>query len=903
MNNEKVQSMVSELRVIQTVTGSLKAAIRKKKDDFTTYGMLTTEMEGVITAAGSLLEEEHKDHQIGVRHSCVKKKIIPWYFGPDESSLHWPKLREYLRVSKDRSPEMINEMDSTSSEIVSRLGNPNSPEFSVRGLVVGYVQSGKTGNMTAVIAKAVDAGYNMVIVLAGLTEKLRLQTDQRLLDDIRNRNRESWRPYSTIENDFQIPPEKSFEAHENIVHFIVLKKNTSERKDNPGEFTGPLGKLLKTIESTPPITRKRLKVLIIDDECDQASVNSANNDFDVTTINSCLRRMLRYLPCVSYIGYTATPFANVLINPYANDSARINGEQLDDLYPSDFITSLPRPIGYFGAKEIFGRQPADAENPTIEESGLDVVREVPKSDATMLLPKNAKERKSFSPSMPKTLEDSILYFLTACCVRHERGQSEQHMTMLIHTAAHTIMHERVASLVEDWLGLHRSNLKNPDSPIWQRALTLYVNEMSAVEGSFPDTPAVSSKLLHRFLPRVLEKLEFPIENGISSDRVDYDKSARTYIVTGGSILARGLTLEGLTVSYFLRGARQYDTLLQMGRWFGFRLNYGDLPRIWMAKPLKKNFHNLISVEEHVREDIKRYISQKSTPEELAVSIPLIPGMAITGAAKMKHAVQARLSYFGSVKQTTRFRHHDKDWVSKSWNAGNELILTGEGLNLRDTEIKDRLIYREIPLTAIRRFIRELPDSGHEDLKPDYLIPFLNEAEKSNMLTHWNIAVFEPRNPTKESSQVLGKRKVNTVNRSALSNSSIHEEVCIGALISRSDILYDLPDGIARPSSNSAWSAFQDIRKEVAGNTPLLILYAIHHDSKVRRTAQTGVREDLNAVDDLLGFSLVFPAVAENDPLAKSAVEVQIRPPTEDDIEAADDIERDLTDIEHQDESE
>ncbi|MFN3847764.1 MAG: beta-1,4-mannanase, partial [Paracoccaceae bacterium] len=162
----------------------------------------------------------------------------------------------------------VRGIDDASNEVVSLLENPRDParsQFSCRGLVVGHVQSGKTANMTAVIAKALDSGYDTVIVLAGLTNKLRHQTQLRLYSDLVRRNPLNWQVLTSneVDRDFRAPPQGGFLSHSDKAQLAVIKKNVS-----------PLGELRKAIRETLPAVLQQLRVLVIDDECDQASVNS-----------------------------------------------------------------------------------------------------------------------------------------------------------------------------------------------------------------------------------------------------------------------------------------------------------------------------------------------------------------------------------------------------------------------------------------------------------------------------------------------------------------------------------------------------------------------------------------------------------------------------------------------------
>ena len=559
--------------------------------------------------------------RIEILHNYSVLRSRPrWYFGPKSTDLHWPAVREFLLNAKNWLEVDIDAIDEASNEVVSLLEDPTQDRFSCRGLVVGHVQSGKTANMTAVAAKALDAGYDTVIVLAGLTNKLRFQTQLRLFDDLVRRNPMNWQVLTPNEQDrdFRAPAQGGFLSHVDKAQLAVIKKNVS-----------PLRELKHAVERTLPAVRSKLRILVIDDECDQASINSARGELDMTAINRRIRELLSLLPAVTYVGYTATPFANVLINPY-----RAEGQELDDLYPRDFITALPRPASYFGTERLFGVTPSDSDDVQPEEEGLDMIRDVPIEEEAFLQPQSRRDRDTFQPVMTNSLETAILYFLACCAARHERGDGERHMTMLVHTSAYVIAHERVATLIHSWVDVNRRRIVDQESNLGQRIRQVWTAEQHRIPANITDAPAVPVDRIFENLPTVLDTIEFPVENGASDDRIDYTGQTKTYIVVGGSILARGLTLEGLTVSYFLRTTNQYDTLLQMGRWFGYRSRYEDLPRIWMPEELRLRFRALAGVEQEIRDDIEQYRRQNLTPMDAAVRIRAIPGMAITAANRI-----------------------------------------------------------------------------------------------------------------------------------------------------------------------------------------------------------------------------------------------------------------------------
>ena len=801
------------------------------------------------------------------RHSVIRRRP-QWYFGPRPGDYHWPAVRTYLTDVKRWGESDIASIDDASNEVVALLENPSQDgQFSGRGLVVGHVQSGKTANMTAVIAKALDAGYDTVIVLAGLTNKLRHQTQVRLFNDIVSRNPMHWQPLTSnqIDEDFVAPPGGGFLSHTDKAQLAVVKKNVS-----------PLSELKKAVGATIPLALSRLRVLIIDDECDQASVNSSTGELQISAINQHIRELLSLLPRASYVGYTATPFANVLINPYAKD-----GEELDDLYPKDFITALPRPATYFGAEQLFGREPSNADEPGPGDEGLDMIRTVPDEEADLLQPPSKHAVDEFQPDMVPSLEDAILYFLACCAARRARGDADQHMTMLVHTSVYVVMHNQLAALIRGWRGKHAACLSGRTGRVTRRLEELWSSERNRIPADITASPPVKLPEIIEHLPEVLEGVEVAVENGSSEDRIDYGGKPRTYIVIGGSILARGLTLEGLMVSYFLRSSTQYDTLLQMGRWFGYRARYEDLPRIWTTEDLKLRFRALAGIEDEIRSDIAQYRLQDLTPMDAAVRIRTIPGMAITGAAKMRHASQCAISFWGAHRQTFRYNHRDRAWLQRNWKAGAELVGLAEALGCRDTTSADRKLWLDVPKTSIISFFETYQTHDtHADLAERFIVGFLNSEDAR--LDRWNIGIVEPRRTHTPSRQLGTVGSIRLVSRARLKDGGSVAD--IKALMSRADIGLDCPN---LPTDGS-WRELKAARQEQVGDIPLLLLYGINKDSAPQTDSK--VRCTLDAVHDVLGYGVVFPgSVAEGG----GYVSVEIEPLSADEIDAKDAEEQDL----------
>lgn len=877
MSKSQVNQFIRNIREKLPTYGTPEECSAKIKEELgDLFASVPPEIVAHIDAACAIVKEQIEDVEI-LRRSSIIKPREDWYQGPSAQDRHWPALESYLREKKKWADEAVDSIDETSSEVVSLLANPGKEQFCARGLVVGYVQSGKTANMTAVIAKAVDAGYNLIVLLGGMTNKLRAQTQRRLLTDIVDRHRHLWQLYTTAEDDgdFVVPRNQQFTMPvAGRAQLAVMKKITSR-----------LNAFHKTIQETPPTILRELKVLLIDDECDQASVNSSREDYDMTKINAAIRKIIRDLPAVTYVGYTATPFANVFINPYPN-----NGEDLDDLYPEDFITALPRPEEYFGTREVFGVDPVDAGDERESESGRDMIHIIPDSEVEFLRPKRAADRKEFSPLITKSLEEAILWFIAASAIRRERGQTESHMTMLVHSSPHIVQHERMAEAIGDWIALNGKALRAGGGEAFERLKEVAETELDRVP-PVKETHQIRpemEEMIGRF-GEVLDELRIAVENGESERRLDYEGDPKTYIVVGGAVLARGLTLEGLCVSFFLRTAKQYDTLLQMGRWFGYRIGYEDLPRLWTTRDLASSFRALAHVEEEIREDIAVYRERNTTPQEFAVKVRAIPGMAITSATKMRHAYRTCISYEGRHVQTIRFDHRDETVVSGNWTAGAKLI-DSIGAE-RFGPAKGGRLASEVDASMVRKFLTSYQIcSEHMDLKKDHLLGFIDNTSKG--MPEWNVGLIEPGKGDRSEFPLGDVGGVKMVNRSKLKtdgndDSESNEDKTfadIKALMSKSDILLDAE---TRPESLKGLGWFE--LKTHRPGVPLLLLYPIKADSEPVKKSKT--RTGLNAVGDLLGIGIVFPGEVNR---SGDYFEVNLEAPTPeqlDEEEAEEDVDQ------------
>lgn len=598
----------------------------------------------------------------------------------------WERYRRYLLHEKAWSPEVVRNLDNTTDEILELLEDPRKRDrpFDRKGLVVGYVQSGKTANFTGLINKAIDAGYKLVIVLGGIHNSLRSQTQMRLDEEVLGFETSRKMSVSDEElesrrigvsrligekfvnigfltsrdekGDFSRKIARTISIQPGDVPFLLVVKKNATVLNNVLNYFRNDSPLASKSPDVPYKTVKNVPFLLIDDEADQASVNTGDlvdedgkfiSDYDPTKINRLIRELYVTFEQRTYVGYTATPFANI----FAHDSAE-HSKYGAELFPSSFIISLPKPSNYFGPTEVFG---LGEDTP-----GHPVVRVV--TDGERLVIDNHK--KDFRPAVvPDSLRTAIYSFLISTAIRRVRGQTKVHNSMLVHVTRFTAVQKKIKDLVEEEkdrirrairYGEGSSSVLNKLHRVWVED---YVPTTSFMRPEEPQESweRISSEFLH-----VIESIKVKEINGSAGDILDYKEhkaDGLNVIVVGGDKLSRGLTLEGLTVSYYLRNSKMYDTLMQMGRWFGYRLGYEDLCRIYTTEDLISWFQHIAVATEELREEVERMANAKATPADFGLRVRSHPTMLVTSQLKMKSGTQVKISYDGTLTETTIF---DKD---------------------------------------------------------------------------------------------------------------------------------------------------------------------------------------------------------------------------------------------------
>ena len=570
---------------------------------------------------------------------------------------YWGRYRNFLLHQKRFAPEVVAEIDKDTHRIVGYLENPAKPgPWDRRGMVMGHVQSGKTGNYIGVVTKAADAGYRVVIIMAGVHNKLRNQTQQRL--------DEGFVGYDTgagIGPSGRIP--------------TGVGKDDSSRQ--PTTFTNTISDFKKSIAEQVSVPIKNLRepvvlvikknmhtlrnliewlrthnahhlhastieesMLLIDDEADNASINIRNHMEEVSTINGLIRELLTLFERSAYVGYTATPFANIFIDP-SNADEMVEG----DLFPRDFIVSLNAASNYFGAAAVFG------------PNGGDVVREV--DDHRDLLPMSHKQNHRVT-ELPHSLYDAVRAFLLVKAIRFARGQLRVHNSMLVNVSRFVAVQRQVRNVIHAFLASVQGSVRVhgalPDED------SVLDSELAALrrvfKREFAETCGVEWKDVRAQLLDAVEAVQVVEINGQSPDSLmyaEYAESGWTVIAVGGFSLSRGLTLEGLSVSYVLRRSMMYDTLFQMGRWFGYRDDYGDLCRVWMPEEARGWYEHIAESIEELRDELIRMESAGATPREFGLKVRSHPdALLVTARNKMGSGTKQRvkISLANSFIETT-----------------------------------------------------------------------------------------------------------------------------------------------------------------------------------------------------------------------------------------------------------
>lgn len=839
---------------------------------------------------------------------------LPWLRGRLELKDEWKFWTRYERLMRNEQglpPSSVDRLDQVTDDILARLEDPNRDgRWDRRGLVAGQVQSGKTGNYTALIAKAIDNGYKLVVVLAGIHNSLRSQTQARIDEGILGFDTRAIRKAQQADGASRIGVGRlagewlhvsSFTSSEESGDFklavaqgmgivpggsdpiiLVVKKNKSILENLYKWSTHLKG---TTEPDTGRFRVRGVPLLVIDDEADHASVNTKfakdETEIDPSTINRLIRKFLDTFEQSAYVAYTATPFANIFINPDADHS-----EVGEDLFPRSFILNLPTPSTYIGPEKVFGLE-ADSTFAIEEVRSLDIVRRV--SDHGDWLPDKHKALDPLGDDLPESLKDAIVFFLMVGAVRRLRGQGEKHHSMLIHVTRFTDMQRRIAEQVGDFLDDVTSRLEYGEGAdpilarrverLWRKDLlptSHTINQhpdLSPTTGSIPSLSDIHSEMVQASV-----RTKLHVVNGTSADALEYidHPEGVSVIAIGGDKLSRGLTLEGLCVSYYLRASRMYDTLMQMGRWFGYRPGYLDLCRLYTTGSLVDWYEKITAASAELQTEFEAMAAVGATPEEFGLRVRQLPdGLLVTSPQKLKHAARYSISFSGGISETVTFLPEQR----KANYAALEAFICGLGHSSK--HLGDGHVWRGVSPEAVIQFLSGYrADPAALKSLPEPLIRYIQARKADGELGSWTVVLAGGQKDAQ--SRLIGGVRTSLVRRANQATSE-SGRYTIRRVVSPSHELVDFTAeapgwSAALADTISAWEQRTNKKPDAkqptqpsgraerhlrSANMGLLLLYPLGADAW---------REE--AVDEVpfVGFAVSFPHSDRAKPL-----EYQVNP--------------------------
>lgn len=847
--------------------------------------MFYLSMEGELSILGDD-DENHEDWYNPDLGEAMDRKI-KWHY--------WDYYKKYLQHKK-LGVRAINELDHVTNLILSKLTDPDSSQnrWDRRGLVMGSVQSGKTGNYTGLIAKALDAGYKFIVVLTGMHNSLRSQTQLRVNDellgyDIKRLDKSSLTKSKRVgvgalfpmhqgkqiqtlttssdDGDFRKSTAIAVNAVLSNPHVLIIKKNPTVMKN--------LIEWVQKYADTDDGLIKDVPMLMIDDECDQASINTKKeNEFnddgenldDPTKTNMRIRELLTSFEKSAYVGYTATPFANIFIK-----SDKKHKSLGDDLFPRNFIFSLKRPSSYVGPEEFFGLK--DPE----KTKELPLTRAV--SDSSVFFPQKHKSDLKVE-GIPKSMIESIKCYILSLAARKIRKTKNIHSSMLIHVSRYTNVQNQTRELVVT--ELKRLNYRIQDDKdelddfreLWInnfQATTSKVKKIASESGQdkrWGDLTEISWEEIFLLLPKIAPLIRVNVINGTSSDILEYkrmednssgkevpwEKKGYHVIAIGGDKLSRGLTLEGLTISYYLRSSTMYDTLMQMGRWFGYRDGYVDLCRIYSTQNIFTNFQQISTAEKDLREQFDEMALKNRTPKDFGLSVLGDPGMLlVTNRGKSRNATELNVTFGGKGPEINQFSPSE---VQENWNVLKDLVESLENEAVPKSN-PPHIHYTSVEREIIVRFIKDYVMHKDQTTVQQALHKFISK-QGGDLINNWDVILTGLESPD-EQKPINSSHSLTLVRRKAIEYDK--DKLAIKRIGNPHHEMLDLPKQVqkeykATRKGKSITGA--SIRPYREPNRGLLLIYGISNPQGEEHPY--GGKDDKHNPTDYpyYGFQLSFP---------------------------------------------
>lgn len=848
---------------------------------------------------------------------------------PTDSGSAWIRYKNYLLGKYDGKPKMsdtaVGFVERNCHWILNHLSRDTRASGPIKGLVMGSVQSGKTVNMIGLAAMAAHYDWNMIIILSGSIDNLRKQTRDRFFRDLKKSGGVSWHVLDYTSNpDFFIDIDNKKKYFSDDLSLNIFQSGKSDSKWLHRyvmvclKNSKRLERLIKWLHSNPG-KAARMRILVIDDEADQASVNTRKMDgaeseeeIERTAVNQCIIDLVNGrdeegktstapFQAMNYISFTATPYANVLNEAYESS-----------LYPKNFISSLPESKEYFGAKVIFGSSTDD------KYPGLNIIRRIPDTEVKAL--KDIHNGSAFT--LPDEMKKSIAWFLCASAVLRRRGYKKP-ISMLIHTTALQNGHLSEYEVIRDWMVRECAT-----GSILSLCESVYSDEVRQftfddLKNGYPDYGNINKVIAE--MPTFLE-IKDEIESILSSVvnimmgedkeltyhenavhlcvdncrankyaedgtylRIVYPTSeqlnnmtkAPVFIVMGGNTLSRGLTIEGLVCTYFARSSNLADTLMQMARWFGYRADYELLQRVWMPQAVEQKYRLLEKIEEKLKTEFEDFMERGISPSKYGPRIlnsALISKFMLTSRNKSQRSVECDFDFSGDSYEVTQY-DNDSDILKKNIDSA-EKLLCSIGNARKSTVIDSAYVWKNVDVDIIMNtFFSHYTISEHSALKRDIPV-FFEWIKKMNTeegrYLKWNVAAAGAQKAT--SRWIVSDISVGKIERSV--KKSKLPCLDIGSLRSGSDVLCDVDyPSLTQEQKKLCDDALKHKKNLISKRSdlglkdiPLLLLYRI--DKGGGQESSTGIKTKINSKEDVIGFSIIIPGESDGSTHAKS-VTVQL----------------------------
>lgn len=833
---------------------------------------------------------------------------------------------EYLQREKGWKSDVLDDLKFASLKVVKGLGDPNdSNAFFVRGMVLGSVQSGKTTNFNAVINSAIDLGYQLIIVFCGTIEDLRGQTYQRIStdvvggweedDSIRKKTGKDFKGVSNIynfsANEKQVNlitgPSKSGDFNSSIAaanfnpnayNIAVCKKNVSIIKN-----------LLQWLNQYPQA--RNLPTLIIDDECDNASLNNNGNNADTnpSQINAGIRALLNMFHKKTYLGYTATPFANILQFDGAESSFSWKKGSIDfsfdccvqDLFPEDFIQLLSPPSNYVGIKDFF-----DTRDPNIEKiEGL--IETIPKTDVNECFPlrviqngdfifgtdsresgtRASKKEDPFPSYLPDSLKDAIKCFVLSIALRYSRNKEQEHFplfqkhhSMLIHISRYTQWIDRTKKLVQEYLdsiepetraGNITSSIYIELESTWNKYFLYQVENIPMqLTNRMRNDPYLTARdfdTVRRYLPSAIKDIDIVAIHSKSNDELKYSNSnGNKYIAIGGNALSRGFTLEGLAINYFVRGTNNADTLMQMGRWFGYRPGYLDACKLFTTSEAIERFDEASLIIEDLENKLDDMIREGKSPREFTIWVRDNPDVIrLTRPNLLKNLHELTLDFNDKLQQSTQFfiNKNKIDFLYNNFknyirSVSNDWVENGSFVLSRN--IPPEKIIEAINLSGLKDVLVNLNIAGLDN--------FIKQANSKGLLNNWTIAISFNKGGDNQEIDLLSEFGIDLSIQSKLIRRSLAKDRGSINRLLNGDIFKAIKSTIISPSDLGLTFSRQELEK--------IKIDFLANNPNAKTVPESAYREKLSENEGLLIFYLIDPKYIIEDDKLKSDFPIEYK---------------------------